>query len=101
MTNVRARTHVLFAIFDAKTEAYLPPFFQRTRSAAERLFADTVNGSDNPIASHPEDYTLMELAEWNENTGEITPHIAPYALGNGLTFAKRSGDNGANQRKNV
>jgi len=65
----------MFAIFDVKTGAYMLPFFQVTRGQAMRSLADSMGDKDNPVGRHPEDYRLFQLAEFDDESGEIEPII--------------------------
>ena len=73
----------VFTIFDVKADAYLHPFFMPTVGMAERAFCDLVRDETTKFAQHPEDYTLMSLGDWDDNTGEFTCG-APRALMTGL-----------------
>lgn len=78
-----------FTIFDSKVNCYLEPFTARSAAEAIRMWADTINGGKSLMAAHPGDFTLFEIAEYNEETGIITPHAALVSLGNGFTVRKQ------------
>lgn len=69
----------IFAIRDDKVGGFIQaPFTSFNGASAVRDVRGLVNGEgpqggDHPFAKHPEDYTLFELADWNEETGVITP----------------------------
>lgn len=60
-----------YAIYDSKAQAHLQPFFVQNHYIAVRLFTDCVNDPLNPIAKHPEDYTLFHVGEYDDATGEL------------------------------
>ncbi len=74
----------IFSVFDGKALAYIPPFFLPLTAVAVRTFADLVNDPKHQFSKHAEDYTLFELGEFDDNTGVITPAIAPIVIHNGL-----------------
>jgi len=62
----------IFAIFDTKAEAYMPPFFERNAMTAIRALEAAMNDPEHPLRKNAEDYTLYHIATWNPETGEIT-----------------------------
>lgn len=68
----------VFSIYDSKVEAFMAPFFSHTTGSGIRSFEDLVKNGDarNQIALHPEDYSLFEIAEWDENRGVLSPYEA-------------------------
>lgn len=78
----------IYTVHDIKAEAYLAPFFVPTAGLAIRTFAETCNTPDHDFSKYPEDYTLMELGDYDETTGLITAHPAPIAIGKALDFVK-------------
>jgi len=77
--------HKIFAIYDEKAKAYLPPFFLPESGMAIRSFKDCINSNDHQFGKNPEDYTLFTLGHYNDASASIDPH-APKTLGNGITF---------------
>lgn len=64
----------IYTVYDSKADAYLKPFFSQSNGAAIRSLTDTVNSGDNNnmITSHPEDYSLFLIGEWDESTGLLS-----------------------------
>lgn len=62
----------LFTIYDSKVEAYLPPFHFRSRGEALRNFIDACNDPQQNLFSHPEDFTLFALGEFDDGNAEYT-----------------------------
>lgn len=65
----------IFTVRDAKAEAYLVPFFARSRGEAIRMLTDAVNDPQHQFGIHAEDYMLFHLGAFDEETGEI--HLFP------------------------
>lgn len=63
---------IVCAVYDSAVQAYGQPFFVPRAGAALRSFIDEVNKKDgNGLAQHPDDYTLMELGTFDDETGEF------------------------------
>lgn len=78
----------LYTVYDSKMEAYLPPFLAKMKGHAIRMFSDTIAQPDSQFAKHPEDYTLVELGDWNEFTGVLTPYKSPVLIGSATEFCR-------------
>lgn len=78
----------LYSVFDQKAKAYLAPFAMTNDDVAMRAFADTVNDGESPMAKHPEDYTLIRLGTFDDDTGEITKPELAEVLGKGVMFVQ-------------
>jgi len=76
---------IVFAIFDAAAEAYLPPMFFDTKGMAIRSFADAVNQEDSGFSRHAADYTLFQIGSFDQSTGELKA-ITPDSMGNALQY---------------
>lgn len=76
----------IYTVHDAKAAFYGQPFYARTNAEAIRSFTQLVNDPQHQIGAHHADFTLFELGEYNEQTGEITVLKAPAPLGNGVDF---------------
>lgn len=80
----------IFAIYDAKTEAYHQPFFLQTKGQAIRAFSDAANDPKTEFSRHPEDYTLFEIGEYDDQTGSVHNLTVNLALGSALELQSRS-----------
>lgn len=76
----------MFTVHDHKAAYYSPPFYARTNMEAIRTFAQAVNDPTHDIGRNHSDFTLFELGEFNDQTGEITLLETKAALGNGVDF---------------
>jgi len=77
----------LYSVNDAKAGFYGNPFSARTNSEAMRNFQQAINDTNpnNLMNAHPADFSLFEIGEFDDETGQITP-IAPKHLANGVDF---------------
>jgi len=78
--------HKVFSIYDVKAGAFLQPFFSVSNGAAIRAFSDAVNDSKTQFAAHPEDYTLHELATFDDMNASFDANLVPVPLGKGTEF---------------
>lgn len=81
----------LYAVFDSKVEQYLAPFVMRSRGEAVRSWIDVVNDEKTQFSKHPEDFTLMEVGEFDQSTGKFIPDTHyPKSIGVALEFVKQN-----------
>jgi len=78
----------IFTTYDSKAEAYLQPFFMRSRGEALRGWETICNDPNSQFHKHPSDFTLFEIGEYDEQTGTIETYPAKCALGLALEFVK-------------
>lgn len=62
---------VVVSVRDSAVDAYSRPFYVPTIGMAVRSFQDEVNNPESPMYKHPADYTLFELATFDEDTGKF------------------------------
>lgn len=74
----------VFAVYDDKVGAYMAPFFLQSQGQAIRSFTDAAKDPNTDFCRHPGDFTLFELAEYDELTGKFTNLHAPHSLGTAL-----------------
>lgn len=81
----------VFAVFDSKVGAYTVPRFARSTGEMLRIFSHTVNqtSDDNGIAANPEDYTLFQIGEYDDEKGAMISS-SPVSLGVALEFKTES-----------
>ena len=75
--------HEIFAIFDSKAHAYLPPFIMHQKAMAIRVFSDCINDQGHQFGKNPGDYTLFHIGEFDDNKGTVKGHIN-ISLANGV-----------------
>jgi len=79
----------LFAVRDSKIEAFVSPHFLQHTGQAIRGFEEVVNNPESALCRHPGDFTLFELGELDQETGQLIPSDHIKNLGDALSF-KRS-----------
>jgi len=77
----------LFSVLDIKANIFQQPFPETSTVAALRGFDVAVNNSDSILSKFPDDFCLMELADFDQQTGEISPR-PPQNLGSARTVLK-------------
>lgn len=70
----------LFAIRDSKAQAFLQPFFSSTKGTAIRAFTDGVNDPQTSFHKYPDDFTLFHIAEFDDESGVVSPLQQPLAV---------------------
>jgi hypothetical protein len=63
--------HVICAIYDSATEAYMRPWTAQSEGQAMRIFSDEVFRPDSEIGKHKEDYSLFLIGTFNDGSGEL------------------------------
>lgn len=61
----------LFTVYDRKSQQYAAPFAEINDGTAIRAMQDVMKNKDHPFAAYPEDYELISLGQFDEQTGEI------------------------------
>lgn len=70
----------VYAIWDTKTRAHHPPFYTQRHMQAVRFFERLIKErgpTENEVATWPEDFALMHLGTWDDETGQHTNLPAP------------------------
>jgi len=80
--------HKLFTVYDTKVEAYLTPFYMKSKGEAIRAFTDSCNDSQTSFHKHPEDYVLFELGDFDDSTCKFNLH-EPKSLGCAIEFISK------------
>lgn len=78
----------VFAVYDSKVQAYMAPFFMRTRGEAARSWEGVVNKPDTAFCAHPADFTLFEVGEYDDSNGRLTSLNVFVPVGTALEFKK-------------
>lgn len=80
----------IYAVKDVKAETFNNPFFQKNDITALRALSLEVNRADpgNVVYTHPQDFDLYELGDYDPDTGEITS-ISPVLVANGRTLVNK------------
>jgi len=86
----------IFTVHDAKVEAYLTPFFARTRGEALRMFQAACQNPEHDFAKHGEDYTLFHLGDYNDEDGSFYTNSTPIPMVKAIDLANGQRDQEAN-----
>lgn len=70
----------VYSVFDSKAAVYGTPFFMPNDAMAVRAFTDLVNGPENMISVHPEDFSLFVLGDFDDQLAKLTSLQAPLNL---------------------
>lgn len=76
----------VYSVYDSKAKAYLPPFYATNAAVAGRMIQDAVSDPTHLFAKHAADYTLLEVADFDDDTGIFTPLSSHVNLGLLLTY---------------
>jgi len=71
----------IFAVYDSKAQAYLPPFFLPQKGMATRIFQNTANDPKHQFGANPEDYCLFHIGEFDDESSLIVSKTPPESLG--------------------
>lgn len=82
----------VFAIFDQKAKAFLPPFTANELGQAARMFADNVNDKNSVFNRHPADFTLFCIGDFILDTGVLVPHTTHELVVNALSVYETDSD---------
>jgi hypothetical protein len=67
-----ANKKLLFSIYDDVTKLYEPPFLDINKGSAMRRIQDLMQSNlQSPYTKFPDNFTLMEIGEFTEETGLI------------------------------
>lgn len=87
-----ARLKVL-SVYDSKVNTFEKPFFMRNRAEGIRSWMTAVNDDKTQFYAHPSDYSLMEIGEYDEETGTFSnAEPAPVNLGLATQFKRPAGE---------
>lgn len=70
----------VFSIYDSKAEAFLQPFFSKTKGDAIRSLTDLVNDDKHNFCKYSEDFTLFECGTWDDGSSIFNLHTAPTSV---------------------
>lgn len=65
----------IFSVYDSKANVYLTPFHLQNSQLAIRAFAHAANDKSTDVGKFPTDYTLFEIATYDDQTGIFEPCV--------------------------
>lgn len=77
-----------YAVFDKKVGTFQMPFNASHAQVALRIFEQGLNSKETLLNQYPEDFSLWQIAEFNDETGEYTKSHAH--IGEGCEYVKRN-----------
>lgn len=76
----------LFAIYDGKAFAFIPPFTMPTPEMAIRSFQECANEKTHMFCKHPLDFCLFQFGHFDDNLGEFEIYENKINLGFAATY---------------
>jgi hypothetical protein len=73
------------AVFDSKSGLYANPFYAVNSVVAVRDFITAARDPAVQISKNPEDYSLYQLATFDDESGLFTSNIPPLFLSSAIT----------------
>lgn len=80
----------MFTIYDSKAETYSSIMLQNTTASFMRGFANEVQKPESTYHMYPADFTLFEIGEYDDQTGQVQAYQAKKSLGLALDFLQES-----------
>ena len=62
----------LYSIEDIRVDVFKPPFAQLNNAEAIRNFENLCKNPDTDLYRHPDDFRLVRVGEWDDDTGTPT-----------------------------
>lgn len=78
----------ILSVLDLKAKTYGRPIADVTLGSARRGFGDACVSPDGQFYKHPEDFVLMHLGEFDDQTGEIKTK-APEPIAKALDYVNK------------
>lgn len=72
----------IFSIYDKKMDKYHNPMFVESIVEVQRQLVSVIQDEKSLLAQFPTDYEIMNLGEFNQQTGEIIPLPKPLFMMN-------------------
>lgn len=80
----------LFCVFDVKAKAYMKPFVDVSTANAIRGFDNIANEKGSTFNKFPDDFALMEMGEFDPQTGKFNIAEFPYNHGTARSVIRTS-----------
>lgn len=79
----------VFAIHDAKAGFFQVPFLMTSVGQAIRAVTDLAADPSSMLARHPGDFSLYQIAEWDDASAMFSALVPVLHLGGGEAFVPR------------
>lgn len=70
----------LYSVLDTTSKLFLPPFAVRTEKEAIEAFSNAVNQSDSIWKKYPQDYALVRICSFDDESGLIEQPEIPQII---------------------
>lgn len=70
----------VFCIYDSKAEAYLQPFFYKTKGEALRALSAVVDDPQHTFCKYAMDFTLFELGTYDDSSAKFDLLATPHSI---------------------
>lgn len=80
---------LVFAVRDKAVEAFMPPFFARSKGEAVRSFMTACTDNNGPFVKFLGDYELYHIGAFNDGNGSLES-IGPDRIMSGLEVSAPS-----------
>lgn len=71
----------IYSVYDSKARTFSNPFVSMRQEMAIRDFTQAARDPQSQISNFPEDYTLFEMGEFDDEIGTFNTHSQPINLG--------------------
>jgi len=80
----------LIAVKDMKSQLFLKPHFENSLADATRSFEVMANESENMLSKFPHDFRLMHIADFDIETGILSPMDLATDLGSVADYQRKT-----------
>lgn len=80
----------IVAVYDSAVGAYMQPMFLQSKGQALRMWLDSSNDTSTQFNKHPKDFTLFEIGEYDDSTGDLVNHQVKVPLGTALEMLSQA-----------
>jgi len=80
----------IYAVYDSAVGAHMHPMFFQSRGQAVRAWLDACVDPNTQFSKHPADFTLFEIASYDEETGQFENLPAKINLGTALELTSQT-----------
>lgn len=70
-----------FSLLDIKVGVFNTPFFMAHTGQAIRACMELGQDMSTTVGRHPADFALCEIGVFDDQSGQLTPHLSPVQLG--------------------
>lgn len=81
-----------YSVYDSKAGVYAQPVFYRNDGEAIRAFSNAANLPEHPFCANAEDFTLFEIGDYDDITGNMAALTTPQPLRKAIQLKGTSSD---------